>query len=368
MRKGLICSAGIWLGVCLASSFAQPVSRPAIRPRGHAFLPPAFAGTPASLQVEAVAKYLVAQGDLAESVAIARKIHAEAAAQEMENWVNYVDAYFKRRELWRQWRRKENPSYIDREAHRQEIIKRRIQDQYQDVVRGDVTQHLNWLLTELFGPMAYQCFAGYQSPSDWPVDDSLKKALQSAMEQDLRPEDLHLIRFKAGDLEFPANQPKVLAGFWPPGLRGPEFEAARIRFEKARDDVLAELKSKGEVSHQSGENLVGAVNDLLVTLDKVYSPEDRRVAAVSLTYHESKRYLRSLLLQVYRVIRTHDQSIFDGTLCFQGGTILELLQHMYQTGVVFAPPEGGDDRVYRSLMTNMRNIYLALGSERASSE
>jgi len=110
------------------------------------------------------------------------------------------------------------------------------------------------------------------------------------------------------------------------------------------------------------------MNDLFVGLDEAYTAEDRRNASVSLTYHEAKRYLRSLLLQVHRVIRTHDRSVFDGSLCFQGGTVLALLQHMYQTGVVFAPPESGGDRVYKGvLMTNLRNIYMALGSEEPSS-
>jgi len=368
MRKALVFWVAAWLGGCVASSSAQPFGGQPQRVRGHTMLPPAFAGTPASFQLSAVAQYLVAQGDLAESVAIARKIHAEAAAQEIENWVDHVDAYFERKRIWEAAQREKNPGYIDREAHRQEILKRRIEEQISDVSRGDVTKPLNWLLAELFGPMAYQCFSGHQSAGDWPVDETLRKALQSATEQQLRQEDLHLIRFKAGKLEFPADQPKVLAGFWPPGLSGPDFEFARANFEKARDNVLAELKAQGQVSHASGEALVGAVNDLFVVLDETYTSEDRRDASVSRTYHESKRYLRSLLLQVQRVIRTHDRSVFDGTLCFQGGTVLDLLQHMYQTGVVFAPPEPGGERVYKGvLMTNLRNIYMALGSEEPSS-
>ena len=364
MQKVLVFSAAICLGACLASStVGQP--QPA---RGHVFLPPAFAGTPASFQLSAVSQYLVAQGDLAESVAIARKIHAEAAALEIQNWVDHVDAYFERKRIWKKAQREKNPNYIDREAHRQEILKRRVEEQFGDVARGDVTKPLNWLLAELFGPMAYQCFSGHQSADEWPVDDTLRKALESATEQELRQEDLHLIRFKAGKLEFPANEAKVLAGFWPPGLGGPEFEWARANFEKARDDVLTELKAQGQVSHENGEKLVGALNDLFVGLDEAYTSEDRRNASVSLTYHEAKRYLRSLLLQAHRVIRTHDRSVFDGTLCFQGGTVLDLLQHMYQTGVVFAPPEAGGDRVYKGvLMTNLRNIYMALGSEEPSS-
>lgn len=356
-------------GIWLAAIFAQPAPSGAQPPQQHVFLPPALAGTPASFQVEAVAKYLVAQGDLAESIAIARKIHAEAVALEMQNWVNYVDAYFERREKWRQWRRKENPTYLQREAYRQEVIKKRIETQYQDVVKGDVTEHLNWLLAELFGPMAYQYFSGSQGVSDWPVSDDLKQALAAIAAQRLKEEDLHLIRFNAGGLEFPANDSKVLGGFWPVGLRGPEFETRRAHFEEARDEALAKLRTGDEVSHENGQNLVRAVNDLFVALDEAYPPDARKEISVSLTYHEAQRYLRSLLFQVHRLIRTHDHSAFDGSLCFEAGTLLDLLQHMYRTGVVFAPPEAGGQRVYQGiLMPNMRNIYMALGSEKASYE
>ena len=69
-------------------------------------------------QIEAEAQYVAAYGDMVESVAIARKINAQAVALEIQNSIDYVDAYFKRRELNRQWRAKENPNYLESEKHR----------------------------------------------------------------------------------------------------------------------------------------------------------------------------------------------------------------------------------------------------------
>ena len=88
---------------------------------------------------------------------MARKINAEAVALEIQNSVDYVDAYFKRREINREARAKENPNYLEREKHRQAVLERRVEEQYQDLLRGNVTDPLNWLLRELSSPVvAYQ--------------------------------------------------------------------------------------------------------------------------------------------------------------------------------------------------------------------
>ena len=77
--RGILLGLGFyWLA--LASAAAQSQDQ---RPRPHAILPPSPVGTALSAQIEAEAKYLVARGDLMESAAIARKIHAEEFAKEL---------------------------------------------------------------------------------------------------------------------------------------------------------------------------------------------------------------------------------------------------------------------------------------------
>lgn len=356
MRRDMLRSVfwtGMWLGICVGASSPQQAASQA---RQHAVLPPSFVGTPYSAAIEAEAKWLIARGDFLESVAIARKIHAEAVALEMENWVNYVDAYFKRRELWREYRRKEHPDYLQQVENRQKVMKKRIAEQYQDI-KGDLTRHLNWLLTELCGPtMAYQLFPGDRNSPGLDMDQKLNK------------EDLPQIWFSdngpAGSrLVFSATDPKVLATPWPRGLLEPELEPARTQFEMARDVVLQQIKTEGRVSQENANALLEAVNQLFTALEAAYPREQRSDASVFLTYNTAKHYLQSLLAQVHRAIRTSDRSVFDGSLSFQGDSILDLIQHMYQRGLVFAPPQPGGERVYRNLMTDMRNIYLALAPE-----
>ncbi len=98
-----------------------PLSAQDTEAHQHVYLPPAIGGTPLSFQIQAEAQYLTARGDLMESVAIARKVNAEAVAKEIQNSIEYVDAYFRRRELNRQWRAKENPNHLQREENLQKV-------------------------------------------------------------------------------------------------------------------------------------------------------------------------------------------------------------------------------------------------------
>ena len=115
--KEFVLLLSLWVGMCLVPAAA--VSAQDERPREHVYLPPVSGATPLSTMIDAQAHYLVAYGDCLESMAIARKIHAEAYQIELRNAVDEVDAYFKRRELNRLWRRKENPDFMEHEARRQ---------------------------------------------------------------------------------------------------------------------------------------------------------------------------------------------------------------------------------------------------------
>ena len=94
--------------ICLLTTGARGQTQ---RP-DHIFLPRAAGATPLSTVIEAQAKYVAAHGDFLESVATARKIHAEAFALEIENSVRYVDAYFERREKNREWAAKRKRTII----------------------------------------------------------------------------------------------------------------------------------------------------------------------------------------------------------------------------------------------------------------
>ena len=86
-----------------------------LRQAQSVYLPPAAGATPLSAEIHAQASYLVGMGYFVESAAMARKIHAEAASIEIDNWVKYTKAYWERKGIWeREWH-KRHPSPVERQ-------------------------------------------------------------------------------------------------------------------------------------------------------------------------------------------------------------------------------------------------------------
>jgi hypothetical protein len=369
--------AGFLMGMLIVLTVASRGWSQSERRRPVIVLPRATAGTPLSAQIDAEAKYLVTRGALVESVAVARKIHAEAYAQELENSVNEVDAYFRRRELNRQWREGENTTYLEHEQKRQEVRKMRMEKQFEDVLKGNLTEELNWLLVELSGPtLALHYAVGNVSSVDWgdsrtdinaryaggevPLEEIGEKRMVSSS-------DAALIRFSDGHVAFSANDPKLLQTDWPWALRTPAFDTLRKEFDAAREKLLKEISpvsKEGQVRFESGERLIKSLDAMLVALDKAYPAEKRAEPADFLQYNMAKRYLRSLTGEAQSAIRSGNRAIDSGAVMFQGGSVLELIRHMDRTGLVFAPPPPGGERVYRSLLSSMRSFYLTWGEDK----
>lgn len=344
------------LPVC-AWSLSIPIARAQSAPRSHVILPPATAGTPLSAQIHAEAAYLAARGDLLESAAIARKINAQAVALEIQNSVEYVDAYFRRRELNRQWRAKEEPTYLEKEQYRQQVRRRRLEGQFQDVLKSDLTSQLNWLLVELSGPsLAYDLVGGKASLADSELNPKLDlEIVKHVWVSDGGP--------KGSRLVFALSDPKVLQTPWPAVLRHSRFDDPRRRFEAARDTLAGELRGGQEVNQASVDRVLKCIDDLMVTCENSYPPEVRKNPADFLDYNSGKRYLRSLLAQVHRFAETNDASILEGKLRFQGDRLLDLVQCLDRDGLVFAPPQPGGERAYRSLLGDMRNVWLLVARD-----
>ncbi|MCE5302840.1 MAG: PEGA domain-containing protein [Planctomycetaceae bacterium] len=330
------------------------------RRRDRILLPPAVAGTPLSLLVHAQAHYFEAYGDAVESMAIARRIDAETVSLEIQNSIDAVDAYFKRRELNRTYRKYELDPQAAEQRH-QERLKRNVEELYQKTLQSDVTRTLNWLLQELAGPsLAYQYSSEHQ------------KLLNSKLDQRLSPEDLKLIRLTDGGgkiktLVFTANDGKVLDVAWPFALQAPQFAVYRKQFENARDTLLHEAESRSEISYESRQRLRESVVAIMVALEAAYPRDARRGDGFSryASYYASKRFLQGLWGSVQRATTVKDLSVFSGRLRFQGDSLVALLQHMYGSGLEFATPEHGGEGVYRKLFHGMRNLYIHVGMEKS---
>jgi hypothetical protein len=222
--------------------------------------------------------------------------------------------------------------------------------------QADPSTELNWLVAKLVGPtMSVQYLVGTEALPE----------LNGRLTDDAKQQIWLTDGGPAGSrLEFRLSEGKVLDTQWPAALRRDQFALLRGEFEASRDQLLKDIKASGQVSDPTRDRLIIALDRLLVTLEDVFPPEERSTPSVFLEYNSARYYLRSLVAQVNRAITTNDLSVFAGSLRFQGDTISELIRHMSQAGIVFAAPKPGGERVYASLATTLRNVYMKLLSER----
>jgi hypothetical protein len=195
-----------------------------------------------------------------------------------------------------------------------------------------------------------------------------KNLVQPEIDAKLTARDLQFIRLtdggsKASRLVFAAADGSVLLPHWPFGLRGNECAAARDSYERTRDAVVKEIQAQGKLSHENQTKLMQDINGLFVALEAAYPSERRKTPAEFLDYTTGKRFVQTLLAAAHRAIAVNDASVFNGGLRFQGESLLGLIQHMYQNGLEFAPPEPGGEGVYKTLFQNLRALYISMGQE-----
>ena len=316
--------------------------------------------TPLSSVIQAQASYVYAQGTFLVNAATAREINARAVEQEIKNAVAYVDAYFKRRELNREWRAKENPDHWERTKKLMERHEEMLRYRYQELMKGDVTGELNWMLRELSGPTLAEEFLYSGAPlADSRLDEKL-------LTREIDKIWLTDGGSKGSQLLLRAGEGSVLESRWPPALRNPECDLARADFEKARDEVLAALRTgKAPVSHEQQKELMAALNELFESLEVAYPKgSDRRKDPMEFgMYSAGKRFVQSLLAQVHRLVNSDDTTLFERSLAFKGDSVVDLLRHMYHNGLMFASPKPGGEETYRKMFKTMRELYLNLISE-----
>jgi hypothetical protein len=321
---------------------------------------PAFGGTALSAQINAEAHYVAAYGYMVRSVAEARKINAEAVAQEIQNSVDYVKAYYERRHIYEEEYRKKHPDAITVENRRQKMLKERVEKQYQAIMRGgdrSMTDMLNWLLQELSSSvMSLQ----------YVLDE--KGLPQSQADVKLSQQELRLLRLTDGGhagsrLVFAASDGKILLPKWPLALRGHECDAARDDFDRTRDAVVKDVQATTKISPENQAKLMRAVNGLYAALDAAYPSEVRKNPQEFLDYSAGKRFIQGLVAAAHRAITINDATVFSGGNRFQGDNLFALVRHMHCNGLQFAPPEPGGERVYKTMFTNLRGMYVTLGRE-----
>jgi hypothetical protein len=321
-------------------------------PRGHVFLPPNSGATALSALIEAEAKLIVAQGDFLESIGIARVTHAKAVDLELNNRLRSVDVYFEARRKNRWWRQLENPTHRQVLDRHEQLMRDQIQKCSQPLFEGNMQGTLNWLRAQLVQPsLIAQVLA-----------DGMIRRLQHIPV--IPPDHLDVIWLKDSSAEggtgkFRAAGGTILDRDWPFALRSKECAAACRDFERLRRQVTRELKQVGHVPHETGEQLLEGVDGLRENLEKAYpSPERLRDVRKGHDYSDAWAFLDQLEKDV-RVLRRRPAVLLGGNT-FAGQHVVELVRHMYERGLWFAPPEDGDRGAYQKLYDDLLTLYWKL--------
>jgi len=304
----------------------------------------------------------LAYAHMIRTLAEARDINAQAVAKEIQNSVDYVNAFYARRHIYEEEYRKKHPDELAREDKRQERMQKRL-DQYQAIIGGgdrSRTLMLNWLLQELSSSVSsLQWVLGGKSP------------LQPEVELKLTHPDLQRIWLTDGGREgsrlvFAAGDGKVFLPPWPLALRRPKCDAARDDFDRARDAVEKEIKATGKVSYESQTKLMQAVMGLYAALDAAYPAEKRKDSREFSDYAAGKACIETLMAATHRAISINDPSAFIPQPRFEGDSLFGLIQYMNRNGLKFAtPPRSVDAKgVYEKLFQNLRMMYKQIGQDK----
>jgi len=323
--------------------------------RGHVFLPPTQGATVLSTYIDAQARRAVAIGDFLESQAIARKIHLEADRMAMENSVLYVETYFERRKLNREYRDAERIDYRESQILRTENFQRRIQNGEKG---GNLTDEINFMMACLLADPE-------TSREILLVDDS---PLAGPHNLKLTPNDLTHILLKTrhgggGSRPFRASDPQVVSNHWPRVFLRDEFSAERAAYNKVRDRALQEIRT-GELSVQTLEALQKQLKLLEQKFERVYVYELRKDSLDLATFvalkESGRNFLRGQAAGALRAFKVGDVSSYTDDLRFDGDALVELMRHCSQRDLALAAPEPADEAVYSRIHQNIRGMYLAL--------
>ncbi len=353
-------SCVVFAAVLLVSTGIPGVLHSADAPpaRGHILLPPTRGATVLSTYVDSQARYIAALGDHFESVAIARRHHAEAYDRELDNALKFVHTYFQRRELNRAYRFKEKRSHLDSLGGREKMQRELIIKYPEEIQKGDVSKKLNWLLQRNAGfLLAYAAVGGTEYRTG-----------ETATGMRLDARDIQRIWLTEANVQYGQRMPfragdgKVTQQPWPLVFRSPEFADARNAYEAAQDKARKELLGPlNQVSWETFQELQEAVDRLADVLSRKYPPAVRREMTGqdwAIFYDNGQRFLKAQAAAVLRIAATQRPELLDGSIGFTGNSVFELIEHMCRHGLEFAPAQPGDEGVYTRLLTALRYLYM----------
>lgn len=323
------------------------------RVRGHVFLPPAAGATVLSTHLHAQGVRAVAMGDFLESAAIARQINLESDRIAMENSILWVETYFERRRLNREYRDEERLDYQERKLVVGRYNHKRIE---QSDPGGDFAGGINFMMGRLIAdPTAYRDIFLGQIPNIAGTDFSLSS------------EDLgHVLLQQAGGSEgartMRPTDPELVSETWPGVFMRPEMEQQRINYDQVRQKALQEIRDNDQLSVLTLEAVQRSLGELQTKFDEIYVWARMKgtldIATFSHSRQVGENFFRAQAAGTLRAFAMNSPDSYSDQLLFEGDNLIDLLRHCSQHQLEFADPEAGDESTYASVYQQMRQLYL----------
>ena len=314
-------------------------------------LPQRSAVTAMGDYVRAQSLYVWSQGTFLEKAANARLTRARALDKELDNSVKWVETYFQRKLLNREYREKLRPPRAVRLEASREHYETRIRQQPNSFKRGDPTNALNWLLNKLSTRLAAHHVTTIPDPL-------------MGFDTALSPHDVSHLYFNDGSAKSPRrrfrNQAKnVLAVEWPTVFQDTAFDVMRSRYDRLSAELLKAV-GEGKVRYPQFAALQETLDLMTYTLQTKYPQRLRRHdPRIMKLYLSGKRFLQNRVSTVFNALINDPQDMLLKELEFDGLTIGDLLRHMNAQGLFFASPAPAGRNTYYKLFDYLHAAYVA---------
>ncbi|MGB0760761.1 MAG: hypothetical protein ACPGPS_14560 [Rubripirellula sp.] len=343
-QRTAIMLMAIWFSLAAIPTHAQN------RVRGHVILPRTSGATVLSTYINASANRAVAVGDFLESAAIARRIHLESDRLAMENSIKWVETYFERRKLNRDYRDELRKDYQETKASVALAYHKRIT--YADTV-ADPTKDLNYMLNALIGDK--NAFAAL-FVADNPV--------MNCDNMDLTADDISRITMDSGSgNKYKLGKPVLIDTIWPKAFDAAVFDDIRFRYDAIQKQTQNEIRA-GNLSLKTFEELNRLLGELSEKFEEFYTwqrvKDSKSMDLAGLVYFKESgnRFVQTQRAGALRAFSSKDPSAYELRFQFDGDTLTDLLRYCSTHHVKFASPESPERDVYARLYQALRVIYL----------
>jgi len=317
---------------------------------GNVILPRTSGASVLSTYINAVANRINAQGEYLKSAAAARQINLESDRIAMENSMIWVETYFERKKLNREYRDELRKDYQERKTSIALAYHKRIQ--FGDTV-ADPVEELNYMLNTLMGNQ--NSFAAL-----FVADESVMKS----RDMELTPDDVAGIRMNAGSGNtFTLSKPILVDSIWPKVFDPSEFDAIRSRYDYIRLQTQNEIKN-GNLTLKTFEELNRTLAELAEIFERYYTwdrvKELKTMDLAGLVYvkETGHRFVQNQRAGALLAFSAKDPSAYQLGFQFDGDTLTDLLRYCSTHNVKFASAPAAKTDLYARLYQSLRVIYL----------